>query len=272
MRTASRLALFLLLAALSFAIAGPLVGMSGLGGITAFAMLGAVCAAGLLATTWICIRATKSSWRAVGIELNRRRLLELAIGFLAGSVLFAVVLLAQGLMVGGSWQPGAKISPVGVLAGLAVTLALLLSEELLFRGYAFRQIADTMGPRVALIVSAIAFGAYHLVGSENWGMGALFTFAMPTLGGLVFGYALLRSGSLALPIGLHWGGNWVQSQVFGLGHLGENSAALWTLPLSPGQIDWLRAPDLVQHLPYVCVLGIAALVLWRLRFPAVKPG
>jgi membrane protease YdiL (CAAX protease family) len=28
------------------------------------------------------------------------------------------------------------------------------------------------------------------------------------LGGLIFGSALLRSGGLALPLGLHWGGNW----------------------------------------------------------------
>ena len=43
-------------------------------------------------------------------------------------------------------------------------------------------------------------------------MGWVFRLGMPTLGGLVFGVAMIRSGGLALPIGLHLGGNWVQAR------------------------------------------------------------
>jgi membrane protease YdiL (CAAX protease family) len=76
-------------------------------------------------------------------------------------------------------------------------------EELLFRGYAFQQIVRLGAPGTAVVLTAAAFGAYHQLGAG--------VFLMPALGGLVFGYALVRSGGLALPIGLHWGGNWVQA-------------------------------------------------------------
>jgi membrane protease YdiL (CAAX protease family) len=36
---------------------------------------------------------------------------------------------------------------------------------------------------------------------------------MPALGGVVFGWAAVRSSGLALPIGLHLGGNRIQASV-----------------------------------------------------------
>jgi membrane protease YdiL (CAAX protease family) len=70
---------------------------------------------------------------------------------------------------------------------------------------------------------------------------------MPIAGGLVFGYALIRTGSLAVPIGLHWGGNWAQS--------------VWTVRLSDEQLRALTAPDLLPHLPYLAALALACLMV-----------
>jgi hypothetical protein len=108
-------------------------------------------------------------------------------------------------------------------------------------------------------VSALLFGGYHLVGSGDWAMGAAFRVAMPTVGGLVFAYALVRTGSLAVPIGLHWGGNWAQSVLLGLGHPAGQTVAVWTMPLSEDQVRRLVAPDLLPHLPYLGALGLAFL-------------
>src|SRR5580765_3416232 len=98
-------------------------------------------------------------------------------------------------------------------------------------------------------------------------MGAAFRFAMPALGAAVFAYALLRSGSLALPIGLHWGGNWVQSSLFGLGETAEPTSAIWVMPLAPDQVRSITAPDLLPHLPYLAVLALTVLAV-RLAVPS----
>jgi hypothetical protein len=78
---------------------------------------------------------------------------------------------------------------------------------------------------------------------------------------LVFGYALVRTGSLAVPIGLHWGGNWAQSVLFGLGQPPGSTAAVWTMTVSDDQARALTAPDLLPHLPYLVALGLACVIV-----------
>ena len=74
-------------------------------------------------------------------------------------------------------------------------------------------------------------------------------------------YAALRTGSLALPIGLHLGGNWITSSIFGLGV--DRGNALWGAPLNEIQIHARVVPDLVPHLPYLAaVAALGVFVIW----------
>jgi len=76
----------------------------------------------------------------------------------------------------------------------------------------------------------------------------------------VFGYALLRTGGLAMPIGLHLGGNWIQSSVFGLGR--EQGSVLSAASLDAEQIRVLSAPDLMPHVPYLLAMVLRASLSW----------
>jgi membrane protease YdiL (CAAX protease family) len=158
--------------------------------------------------TWVCLRLENRGFADLGLQLTRRRLLEGGVGFVIGAVLFCGIALTQAAVVGMPWQLSRAGVAGAVAAGLATMLVSVLVEELLFRGYVFRQLTALGGPVLALVVTSAAFGAYHLIGKPYWSIGALFVVAMPALGGLIFGCALLRSGGLALPLGLHWGGNW----------------------------------------------------------------
>jgi len=124
------------------------------------------------------------------------------------------------------------------------------------------------GDRAAILLSAILFGAYHVAQSHDWAMGAVFRFLMPTLGGLLFGWAALRSRGLALPLGLHLGGNWVQSSiaVFAPNVLPADAPvqALWRIPITVHDVRLLTAPDLAPHLPYVIVIIVSAAATSRL--------
>ena len=220
--------------------------------------------AALLGVTWAALRMERDGLGALGLVPTRQRAAEFGAGFAVASVLFALVALVRAASVGADWTFDAASGARAAIVGLPVAFALMFAEELLFRGYAFREAEALWGAPAALVGSSLLFGAYHVVGSgEYWGMGAFFLFAMPALGGLVFGLAALRTGGLALPIGLHLGGNWVSASVLGLGV--PEGAALWAAPVDAMQAAWLMAPDLLPRLPYI--VGVALLAVAVMTWP-----
>lgn len=251
-----KLILFLLFAVAAFPLSGMAIGMLGLSGPIGAPWFGAALALALLAATILCARLNGERLSELGFRVTRADVLAVPLAFLAGAVTFLGALLVLGIVSGGTWQANAAATMRTAATGLVLVLCLFLAEELLFRGYAFQQLKRRYGSTIAVSLSAVLFGAYHLIGSGDWAMGAVFRFLMPTLGGLVFGYALVRTGSLAVPLGLHWGGNWLQSVILGLGHTPGNSQALWIMPLDVAQVRAVTAPDLLPHLPYIVALSV----------------
>ena len=185
---------------------------------------------------------------------------EFGAGFVVSAALFAIIALVQAATVGADWVFDPIVGARAALLGLPLAFLRMFPEELLFRGYAFRQMWVLWGAPAALLISSLLFGAYHVIGSGYWGAGAFFLFAMPTLGGIVFSLAALRTGGLALPLGLHLGGNWVGASVLGLGS--PEGSALWAAQIDAAQTEWLMAPDLLPRLPYlVGVVSLGALIL-----------
>jgi len=265
----ARLAVFIALAATAFPLCGMLVGVTGASGSAGAVWFGAFLSVALALATVLVARLTGERLSELGFALSKANTVTAVLGFAVGAGTFAAVAFVLGYASGGAWQLNPSASVGTALAGLVPVLGLLLGEELLFRGYAFQQLRRIYGTRAALVLSAAAFGAYHLLGSGDWAMGAVFRFLMPALGGLVFGYALVRTGSIAVPIGLHWGGNWVQTMVLGLGPAPEATPALWVMPLTPTQVNALAAPDLLPHLPY---LGALLLALLFVHYWPARPG
>jgi membrane protease YdiL (CAAX protease family) len=105
---------------------------------------------------------------------------------------------------GGSFQWGA------VCFVSVVLLFGAIGEELLFRGYAFQVLLGYLGPFATILPFAVLFAFAHL---GNPGQGApVVGFIAPAntaLWGILLGYAFVRSGDLWLPIGLHFGWNWL---------------------------------------------------------------
>ena len=91
-------------------------------------------------------------------------------------------------------------------------LMVAVGEEILFRGVLFRWIDEKWGFTIALVVSAVLFGAMH------WGQpGATWwsSLAIAIEAGLLLGAAYKLAGNLWLPIGIHWAWNFVQGNIFG---------------------------------------------------------
>src|ERR1700733_7641956 len=78
-------------------------------------------------------------------------------------------------------------------------------EEMLFHGYAFQLLVRRLGAFATILPSSVLFGLAHMGNQNVTALGSLNTIAW---GGLL-GYAFLRTNALWLPIGLHFGWNFM---------------------------------------------------------------
>lgn len=106
--------------------------------------------------------------------------------------------------------PGAGVQWGSVFLVSLVLLFGAIGEELLFRGYGFQVLLGYLGPFATILPFAVLFAFAHL---GNPGQGApVVGFIAPVntgLWGVLLGYGFIRSGDLWLPIGLHFGWNWL---------------------------------------------------------------
>ena len=243
------------------AITGPLLGLAA--ALTGTARIpvwvfSMVFSSLVLAATALALRLDGDALRDLGLTPTRRRLYEFSIGLALGIGSFAALALVRGLTVGASWSFASREAVPAAVAGIGIAFVLMFPEELMFRGYAFRRLLQVFGTWPTILISSALFGLYHLVGTQMWGMGLFFRGAMPALGGVVFGWAAVRTRGLALPIGLHLGGNWVQASVLSFGSGAADPQALWTAHVPALRQPLLYSPDLATHIPYIVTLALTA--------------
>lgn len=113
-----------------------------------------------------------------------------------------------------------------------------LLEELLFRGFVFQRLIDGIGTGGAQALMAVLFAVGHWGNPGMEGATEFWATLDTILGALVLGFAYLRTSSLALPIGLHFGWNWAQGAVLGFDVSGFNQAG-WLAPTILGKPQWL---------------------------------
>ena len=92
---------------------------------------------------------------------------------------------------GTSWDS----SPVAlILTFISICILTPISEELLFRGYILDALNRLHGKWPAIIISSIIFGMVHF---------DPFTMGMATIGGVIYGWIRMRTGSLVPGIVAH---------------------------------------------------------------------
>jgi hypothetical protein len=176
-----------------------------------WAQLPAAVLAGLLGLFIYAIWTNMTEHRPIS-ELSLNRMFkDLGNGLLIGVAYFGVVVGVMALMDGYSIT-GAHFNWFPQLSSFLFFFLVAVFEEILFRGVLFRLIDDRWNTGAALIVSSLAFGAMHLfnTGATLWSAVAIAIEA-----GLVLGAAYKCSGTLWLPIGIHWAWNYVQGNVLG---------------------------------------------------------
>ena len=121
----------------------------------------------------------------------------------------------QGTPLQALWQ--------GALACLVVAAL----EELVFRGFVFQRLVEGVGAWLAQPLMAAYFVLTHSQGLAGAGALQWLAGANIFIAGLVFGTAYLATRSLALPIALHFGLNFLQGPVLGFGVSGHAGDSAW---------------------------------------------
>ena len=167
----------------------------------------------------LAVLAVHFAYRGLTRLLERRAATELSLAGAPGEtgvgVLIGVGLLAVtvGLIAAlGYYQVEGTGSWAALATALAIAATSSYTEEVLFRGVIFRIVEEGLGTWSALVVSVLLFGLSHLGNPNATLYGAA---AIGIEGGMLLGVAYLLTRRLWLPIGIHFGWNFIQAGVFG---------------------------------------------------------
>lgn len=219
-----------------------------------------------IAITRMATRMESATLASVGLQLDGRFLRQFAIGILVGAALIAAAAVAV-CTVGGVQLRAAAAPAPQVEAKLAVMfLGGAVFEELLFLGYPFQRALRGLGTWPAILVFSVLFCLGHLPGNLDVGL-PLLSLAMANLFASTVLQSLLylRTRSLALPIGLHFGWNLLQESL-GFGVSGLSSPHAWFHADLGHQPAWLTGGEFGLEASVlalvVLLLVIGVLMTW----------
>lgn len=168
----------------------------------------------------------KRRFSQLGLFLNRKWFNSLFNGSLVGffiiTVNYTVLYILGYIKIEDLFYSTGTFSFLVEILGRSVGFfAVAITEELFVRGYLLINIAEALKSKkisintsiiIGMAVTSILFGVLHYFNTNATIVSSLNLMLI----GFLFGYAFVSTGSLALPIGLHFAWNFTQAQVFGL--------------------------------------------------------
>ncbi|MBI4166597.1 MAG: CPBP family intramembrane metalloprotease [Acidobacteria bacterium] len=152
---------------------------------------------------------------SAGMAMSGRWKAELALGLAIGTMMtLAVAGLEWALGAARFSWSGEELKLLCLWGGgsfVVLTFA-ATNEEIIFRGYPFQRLVESIGAPGAILILSVLFGAIHLSNPNSTWVGA----ANTSLVGVPFSIAYLRTRMLWLPIGMHFAWNFVLGFVLGL--------------------------------------------------------
>lgn len=251
-----------------FRLAGPRASF-----VTTLTISRGLIAAVLLFLSWMYLTVLdQRGTRTLGLWFYPGWSREVWKGAAIGAALIALTVAA--LVAGrGIVYNGASASALGAIFFLLRLCALFLAgaamEEVLFRGYGFQRLVESLGRVGGVALMAVLFGAVHLGNGSATALSAINT----ALAGVLLSVAYLRTRALWLPIGLHWAWNFAQGGVFSLPVSGIEFAKplLRAAPVGPA---WFSGGSYGPEGGVAVTLAGVAGILWlaRTRWVSSSPA
>jgi hypothetical protein len=151
----------------------------------------------------------------IGLAFHPYWVKELCVGLGIGGIMMVSVGGGEALLGLARFARNPLPARAELAYGSCLFLVLLITatnEELVFRGYPFQKLVESLGPPGAVAVSSAFFGLAHLGNSHHTWISTVNTMLV----GIPLSIAYLRTRSLWMPVGMHFTWNYVQGFVFGL--------------------------------------------------------
>jgi membrane protease YdiL (CAAX protease family) len=178
---------------------------------------------------------------ALGLKPTKARAGAVLVSALLMVLIFAAMAAGLWLLVPFHYERGLLSLPAFSLRAVEY-LGGNAGEELIFRGYLLLLLHRYCGLATALVITGILFGLFHLPGLS--GLVAFKMICTTFLGGTLFAYGFLLTGTLWSAISLHVVGNIALHHVFGLS--GGPTSLLtpvfeqpWPTTYDPAFLVWL---------------------------------
>ena len=191
----------------------------------------------VIAATWICQLLRKRPLTEILGRLNLAWAKNLFSGVLIGALL--MILPALILYLGGwvKWE-SQPINMKLLLTATAVFVSVAVAEEFLFRGFVFQRLISSIGVWAAQLIMAGYFLLIHINNPGMSGTIKLLASMNIFIASLLFGFAFIKTRSLAMPLGIHFMANWVQGTLLGFGVSGNDEAGIFK-PQFTAAPQWL---------------------------------
>lgn len=217
-------------------------------------------AAGLAATK-IMSMIDRRSWLDYGLRDPRGLVFFVqgaGVGIVAMSVLIATLSGLHAIHVERSTASVGYLAEAGFAWGV-VFLFVGISEEVIFRGYAFFRLSRGIRPWLAALINAVVFAAAHGGNAGETVVGLISVVGA----GLLLCLIVWRTQSLWWAIGFHAAWDWTKSFVFGVADSGATSAGHWLSSQTSGPA-WLTGGTVgpegsVLMLPLLVVVALGAI-------------
>lgn len=158
-------------------------------------------------------------------------LLNTLLGVLIGTTLQGLTILV--IYFWGDFRV-ISVNPISsIITPFAIAFSVAIFEETLLRGIIFRIVEEKLGSYISLLISAIIFGAVHLLNPDS----SVISSICIGIVGFMFGASFIYSRSLWLPIAIHFSWNFVQSGIFGAVTSGnEKTSSLFNTHISGAEL------------------------------------
>lgn len=144
--------------------------------------------------------------RAVTELSSRNAPGELVIGATISVIIFSITI---GILWAFGFYHVLDVNPLAaIVPGLVIAIFHGVWEELLIRGILFRVIEESLGTWLAIVISAMFFGALHLANPNATLWSAV---AIAVEAGIPLAAAFVLTRRLWIPIGIHFSWNFTQS-------------------------------------------------------------
>jgi hypothetical protein len=213
-------------------------------------------------------RVRSSPLEAMGLGLKSWAIRDSIIGAIFGAGMVALAVAVIGAWGDVSFSAQLRPGDTGRLALLLWVLAMAaMVEELVFRGYPFQRLLESVGALGAIVILSALFGLAHWNNPNANIWGVLNTILV----GVMFALAYLRTRSLWLPWGMHFGWNAMLGLALGLPVSGSTAFAVAVRGTANGP-EWLTGGTYGIEAGASGTLAILVGMLLLVKFVRPRPA